>query len=96
MGLCLLFLPNFPGATFIQGGTFIPDSRVCKFKNALIPVWIPNFALHCIYLRSFEHLRKLTSVLMKADKEMNKGDTFLWNTQCRFLYFDAFHYRKKQ
>ena len=29
---------------------------------------------------------------MKADKEMNKGDTFLWNTQCRFLYFDAFHY----
>ena len=27
-GLCLLFLPNVPGATFIQGGTFIPDSRV--------------------------------------------------------------------
>ena len=29
-GLCLLFLPNVPGATFIQGGTFIPDSRVPK------------------------------------------------------------------
>ena len=27
-GLCLLFLPNIPGAMFIQGGTFIPDSRV--------------------------------------------------------------------
>ena len=27
MGLRLFFLPNFPGATFIQGGTFIPDSR---------------------------------------------------------------------
>ena len=27
-GLCLLFLPNVPGATFIQGGTFIPESRV--------------------------------------------------------------------
>jgi hypothetical protein len=27
MGLCLFFLPNFPGATFIQGDTFIPDSR---------------------------------------------------------------------
>ena len=27
-GLCLLFLPNVPGATFIQGGTLIPDSRV--------------------------------------------------------------------
>ena len=28
-GLCLLFLPNVPGAMLIQGGTFIPDSRVC-------------------------------------------------------------------
>ena len=28
MGLRLFFLPNFPGAMFIQGGTFIPDSRV--------------------------------------------------------------------
>ena len=27
-GLRLLFLPNVPGATFIQGGTFIPESRV--------------------------------------------------------------------
>ena len=30
-GLCLLFLPNVPGATFIQGGMFIPDSRVNLF-----------------------------------------------------------------
>ena len=28
MGLRLFFLPNFPGATFIQRSTFIPDSRV--------------------------------------------------------------------
>ena len=28
MGLCLFFLPNFPGTRFIQGGTFIPYSRV--------------------------------------------------------------------
>ena len=28
MGLRLFFLPNFPGATFIQRGAFIPDSRV--------------------------------------------------------------------
>ena len=26
--LCLLFLPNVPGATFIQGGTSIPEYRV--------------------------------------------------------------------
>ena len=32
MGLCLLFLPNFPGAMFIQGATFIPDSRVGSEK----------------------------------------------------------------
>ena len=30
-GLCLLFLPNVPGTMFIQGGTFIPDSRVKVF-----------------------------------------------------------------
>ena len=29
MGLRLFFLQNIPGATFIQGGTFIPESRVC-------------------------------------------------------------------
>ena len=28
MGLRLFFLPNFPGATFIQGATFISESRV--------------------------------------------------------------------
>ena len=28
MGLRLFFLPNFLGATFVQGATFIPDSRV--------------------------------------------------------------------
>ena len=33
-GLCLLFLPNVPGATFIQRATFIPESRVGKKKKA--------------------------------------------------------------
>ena len=33
MGLCLFFLPNFPGAMFIQGATFIPDSRVNSMSN---------------------------------------------------------------
>ena len=31
-GLCLLFLPNVPGATLIKGGTFIPESRVAKLQ----------------------------------------------------------------
>ena len=35
MGLCLFFLPNFPGSIFIQGGIFIPDSRVI-IKNSRI------------------------------------------------------------
>ena len=30
MGLRLFFLPNFPGTMFIQGATFIPDSRVVR------------------------------------------------------------------
>jgi hypothetical protein len=33
MGLHLFLLPNFPGAMFIQGATFIPDSRVGEFAN---------------------------------------------------------------
>ena len=41
MGLCLFFLPNLPGATFIQGGTLIPDSRV----TALIYDSKPGFLL---------------------------------------------------
>ena len=35
-GLCLLFLPNVPGAMFIQEGTFIPDSRVHGLMSNLI------------------------------------------------------------
>ena len=31
MGLHLFFLTNFPGAMFIQGSTFIPDSRVVMY-----------------------------------------------------------------
>ena len=34
MGLRLFFLPNFPGATFIQGAAFIPDSRVNVQSNS--------------------------------------------------------------
>ena len=36
MGLRLFFLPNFPGATFIQGATFIPDSRVDFFERFVL------------------------------------------------------------
>ena len=36
-----LFLPNLPGATFIQGGTFIPDSRVESSSRS-------NLILHII------------------------------------------------
>ena len=34
MGLRLFFLPNFPGAMFIQGGMFIPDSRVVRLLKS--------------------------------------------------------------
>ena len=33
-GLSLFFLPNVPGAMFIQGGTFILDSRVLCLKQS--------------------------------------------------------------
>ena len=42
MGLRLFYLPNFPGATFIQGGTFIPDSRVYKFEEDMNKIKIKH------------------------------------------------------
>ena len=36
MGLPLLFLTNFPWAMFIQGATFIPDSRVFEYSEHLM------------------------------------------------------------
>ena len=45
MGLRLFFLPNFPGAMFIQGATFIPDSRV-------------GIGMHLMPARSFIMQRK--------------------------------------
>ena len=30
-------VPNFPGAMFIQGGTFIPDSRVTVNNSTMFP-----------------------------------------------------------
>ena len=35
MGLRSFFLPNFPGTKFIQGGTFIPDSKSTKLIRKL-------------------------------------------------------------
>ena len=42
-GLCLLFLPNFPGALFIQAATFIPDfefhfGKKVRSKNLVNPI----------------------------------------------------------
>ena len=45
MGLCLFFLPNFTGATFIQGGTFIPDSRVKSSVYRLVRITNSNLKL---------------------------------------------------
>ena len=42
-GLRLFFLSNFPEATFIQGATSIPDSRVDRFRRnpiKKVPAWI--------------------------------------------------------
>ena len=39
MGLRLFLLPNFPGATFIQGGTFITESRVYSGLNTNEKFW---------------------------------------------------------
>ena len=49
MGLCLFFLPNFPGAMFIQGATFIPDSRVSVHeKGTFMPFYCIDGACHLL------------------------------------------------
>ena len=35
-GLCLSFLQNVPGAMFIPGVTFIPESRVVLFSDLIV------------------------------------------------------------
>jgi hypothetical protein len=53
VGYVYCFLPNVPGAMFIQGGTFIPESRVkanCYYqydKHSCINLFhkIPQFCL---------------------------------------------------
>ena len=39
-GLRLMFLPNVPGAMFIQGGTFIPESRVTQTVVEMINIHV--------------------------------------------------------
>ena len=47
MGLPLFFLPNFPGARFIQEAMFIPDSRVGTLKCPRLPSLV--LAIYSIY-----------------------------------------------
>ena len=56
-GLCLLFLPNVPGAMFIQGGTFIPDSRVPQTLSPFIVSFSVQFMAkfkYCFFAGKFK------------------------------------------
>ena len=48
MGLRLFFLLNFPVATFIQGATFIPDSRVVIFWLKMVKTTV-SLKVSCIW-----------------------------------------------
>jgi hypothetical protein len=45
VGLCLFILPNFSAAMFIQGATFIPDSRVILGMINVLSVALVNASL---------------------------------------------------
>ena len=48
MGLRLFFMQKFPGATFIQGGMFIADSRVVGCPARQVELWeltLPKVAI---------------------------------------------------
>ena len=73
MGLCLFFLPNFQGVMFIQGATFISDSRVVAnpvFWKAIPTKYDSNGLLTKVekYLVEYILLRKITCNLPKVIK----------------------------
>jgi hypothetical protein len=60
MGLRSFFLTNFPEAMFIQGNTFIPDSRVIKLMPLYLSIsFIKAARVWVIYERPFLSLHAL-------------------------------------
>ena len=60
MGLRLIFLPNFPEATFIQGATFILDSRVsspfaCRMNGASKTRYYSLIVLFILFPQFFDN-----------------------------------------
>ena len=58
-GLGLLFLPNVPGAMFIQRGTFIPDSRVY---------------LATLFQRSYSRFHEFTNSAKGSQSDKDRND----------------------
>ena len=71
MGLRLFFLPNFLGATFIQGATFIPDSsKYLSRENA------SKTLLECYFRNNYKpfcgvHQRLLNALLKDTKNKVN-------------------------
>ena len=60
MGLRLFCLPNLPVATFIQGGTFIPGSRVVQFSKC--KNFLTSNSKKCVVLLSTSEVAKLDDI----------------------------------
>ena len=98
-----MFLPNVPGAMFIQGGTFIPDSRVKQswitIKNAtfdiskkfLGPVHLHPKTDKWDYLRSPIMKKKIVSCFDIGEVPRSPGK---WNWN--WLYFLPFFFTFEQ
>ena len=83
MGLRLFFLPNFPGATFIQGAMFIPNSRVRELVNLWFHIlmsrtgykWLHFF---CDWLKELAWYTKNTVCAWKYP-DLKKDRLQIWN-----------------
>ena len=75
MGLRLFFLPTFPGAMFIQGAMFIPDSRVrIKSSRFCKPPFAGFNSQNCTYLLSkIKHCVMNTNKVSRLAKERSLG-----------------------
>ena len=96
MGLGLFFLPNFPGATFIQGAKFIPDSIIKKYYKILQwgknRIWLLETLNWCfrekksILSRNFQSFGNSNILLNDHYSTLKQTKHLLENQKCFLLW----------
>ena len=90
-GLRLFFLPNLPGAMFIQEATLIPDSRVGISPTHLIQEcphsrsWWFNYVCLTLLTEAFKIFEKLLGIQKYTNEDLSVKSS--WVGWLGFVYF---------